>query len=270
MAEYIKVDLIHNLHKNKVWKEIKFNKYETIENVKKKIYSHTGTPCDGMKLYAYDDLNIKQTQMFLGDNNLCLNDYNVRDNYIIYVYETGPHLDKEIYNIDNEQILEQLKDRKYKISEEAYENRQDSMRNFLKKLREQKKKEKHKEEGGAGGESGEGRAGGKNLGLDISDGTSTHFDNINMYDKELYKIGNRCRVIIGDRRGVLKFIGNLKNNNEIYVGLDLDEPLGNSDGFYKNQFLFECKGDRYGYLGLINSIEMGGFPPIDILNMEEF
>lgn len=266
MAEYIKVDLIHNLHKNKVWKEIKFNKYETIENVKKKIYSHTGTPCDDMKLYAYDDLNIKQTQMFLGDNNLCLNDYNVRDNYIIYVYETGRHLDKDIYNIDDEQILEQLKDRKYKISEAAYENRQDSMRNFLKKLREQKKKEKQKEEGGEEGKGEEG----KNLCLDTIHVASTDVHNTKVYDKELYKIGNRCRVTIGDRRGVLKFIGNLKNNDEIYVGLDLDEPLGNSDGFYKKQLLFECKGDRYGYLGLINSIEMGNFPPIDILNMEEF
>lgn len=251
MTEYIKVDLIHNLYKNKVWKEIKLNKYDTIENIKKKIYVHTGTPYDDMKLYAYDELNIEQTQVFLGDNNLCLHDYNVKDNYIIYVYEQKQSLG-DIYNIDDEYVLEQLKDRKYKISEEAYAKRQDSMRNFLKKIREQKKKETTEQQYS-----------------EANNDTNCTDKSKVTYDTELYKIGNRCRVLIGDRRGVLKFIGHLKNKKEVYVGIDLDEPLGNSDGFYQKDLLFECKGEKYGYLGLLSSIEMGDFPPTDIFNMEE-
>lgn len=251
MSEYIKVDLVHNLYKNKVWKEIKLNKFDTIENIKNKIYIHTGTPVSDMKLYAYDYSNVEQTQVFLGDNHRCLNDYNVQDTYIIYIHANEGNPSNSIYNIDDEEILKNMKDFKYQISEDAYNKRQNSMRNFLKQLRKKKAEET------------------------VMTQSSTEANSITenatkIYDQEMYKIGNRCRVKMGDRRGILKFIGNLKNKTEIFVGVDLDEPLGNSDGTYQKQFLFECKGDKYGYLGNINSIEIGDFPPIDFMNLEEF
>ncbi|CRG99279.1 tubulin-specific chaperone, putative [Plasmodium relictum] len=245
MNDYIKVDLVHNLYKNKKWTEIKLNKFDKIENIKKKIYTHTGTPYDNMNLYAYDELNIEKTQVFLNNDKLCLNDYNVKDSYIIYIQEKSKTFTNDLYNIDDEENLEKLKHLKYQIKEEDYNKRQDSMRTFLRKLREKKKEENIK----------------------LNDNNQNAH---NIYDHELYKIGNRCRVKMGDRRGTLKFVGNLKNNSEFFVGVDLDEPLGNSNGFYHNEFLFECKGDKYGYIGNINSVEMGDFPPFDIMNLEEF
>ncbi|CAD2093133.1 tubulin-specific chaperone, putative [Plasmodium vinckei brucechwatti] len=248
MNDYIKVDLIHNLYKNKKWKEIKLNKFDTLNNIKKKIYGHTGTSADNMNLYAYDELNIENTQIFLNNDKLTLNDYGVKDNYIIYIHEINPTFHNDIiYNIDDEQNLEKLKHLKYQINDEDYDKRQDSFRKFIQKIKQNQKNTllKNQEE-------------------------NIQNSNHNLYNQELYKIGSRCRIIIGDRRGTLKFVGHLKNNDIVYVGVDLDEPLGNSDGFYQKKKLFECKGDKYGYIGNINSVEVGDFPPFDIMDFDEF
>ncbi|SBT87724.1 tubulin-specific chaperone, putative [Plasmodium malariae] len=293
MSDFIKVDLTHNLYRNKKWKEIKLNKFEKIENIKRKIYTHTGTPHDNMNLYAYDELNIENTQVFLNNDQLCLNDYNVRDNYTIYIQEMNNSSANDIiYNIDDAEKLEKLKHLKYEINEENYNKRQDTFRTFLKKLKDTKKGNITKKEHTDVLNTNVLNTNVLNTNVLNTNVLNTNVLNTNVlntdvlntnalntnaqgtynntYDKEVYKVDTRCRIKMGDRRGVLKYIGNLKNNNELYVGIDLDEPLGNSDGMYKNQFLFECKGDKYGYIGHINSIEMGNFPPFDIMNLEEF
>ncbi|SOV14006.1 tubulin-specific chaperone, putative [Plasmodium sp. gorilla clade G2] len=262
MNEYVQVDFIHNMFKNKTWKEIKLNKFDSIKNIKKKIYTHTGTSYDNMNLYAYDENDIDNTQVFLSNDEYCLNDYNVKDNYIIYIQENNKtyNSDDIIYNLDDEQKLQKLAHLKYTMNDDEYDKRPDNIRNFLKKLREKNKTQTNlynqQEEGNN----------------KINDNDPINSSNIinNSYDQELYQIGKRCRIKLGDRRGILKFVGNIKNNNDIYVGVDLDEPLGNSDGMYKKTKLFECKGDKYGYIGNINSIEVGDFPPFDIMDMEEF
>ncbi|GAW80134.1 tubulin-specific chaperone [Plasmodium gonderi] len=257
MNDFIKVDLVHNLYKNKKWREIKLNKYEAIENIKKKIYTHTGTAWDNMNLYAYDELNIENSQVFLSNDQFCLNDYQVKDNYTIYIQEKNNPVPSDIiYHIDDTEQLEKLKHLKYEMKEEDYDKRQDTFRNFIKKIRS--KEGVNREKNAPVGENYQ------NVNA-LNENTSN-----NMYDQEIYKIGNRCRIKIGDRRGVLKFIGKLKKGNEISVGVDLDEPLGNSDGTYQKKYLFECKGDKYGYIGNINSIEVGDFPSFDIMNFEEF
>lgn len=172
MNAYIKVDLIHNLYKNKKWVEIKLNKFDTLNNIKKKIYGHTGTLTNNMKLYAYNELDIENTQIHLNDNNLSLNDYGVKDNYIIYIHEINPTFHNDIiYNIDDDKNLEKLKHLKYEINDKDYDKRQDSFRKFIQKIKQNKKNisPKNQEENV------------QNL-------------NHNLYDNELYKIGNRCRI----------------------------------------------------------------------------
>ncbi|KJP89441.1 hypothetical protein AK88_00884 [Plasmodium fragile] len=256
MSDFVKVDLVHNLYKNKTWKEIKLNKFESIENVKKKIYTHTGTSHNHMDLYAYDELNIENTQVHLGNDHFCLNDYHVKDNYTIYIQDKNNAVHNDIiYHIDDSEKLNQLKHLKYEMKEEDYDKRQDTFRNFIKKLRAR----------GGGAPNGESHPNGEIHANGQEDPLKTP-----PYDEQTYQIGNRCRIKIGDRRGVLKFVGKLKKGNEISVGVDLDEPLGNSDGTYQNKLLFECKGSKYGYLGNINSIEVGDFPPFDIMDVDEF
>ncbi|SOV76128.1 tubulin-specific chaperone, putative [Plasmodium sp. gorilla clade G3] len=262
MNDYVQVDFVHNMFKNKTWREIKLNKFDSIKNIKKKIYTHTGTSYDNMNLYAYDQNDIDNTQVFLSNDEYCLNDYNVKDNYIIYIQEKNKtyNSDDIIYNIDDEQKLQKLAHLKYTMNDEEYDKRPDNIRNFLKKLREknitQTNLSNQQEENNS-----------KNNDYDPI--SSSNILN-NSYDQELYQIGKRCRIKLGDRRGILKFVGNIKNNNDLFVGVDLDEPLGNSDGMYKKKKLFECKGDKYGYIGNINSIEVGDFPPFDIMDLEEF
>ncbi|SBS81843.1 tubulin-specific chaperone, putative [Plasmodium ovale] len=261
MGDYVKVDLVHSLYKKKKWREIRLNKFETIENIKRKIYTHTGTPHDNMNLYAYDEFNIDNTQVSLSNDKLCLNDYNVKDNYTIYIQERNNSVTNDImYKIDDEQELQKFKHLKYEMNDDEYDKRPDSFRTFLRQLRE---KRGSTMASGEVNETVEHAKSGNSIG--IAEGIDS-----DMYDRELYKVGKRCRIKIGDRRGMLQFVGKLKNSEEIFVGVDLDEPLGNSDGTYRKKFLFQCKGKKYGYVGNINSIEMGDFPPFDIMDLEEF
>ncbi|VWU51927.1 tubulin-specific chaperone, putative [Hepatocystis sp. ex Piliocolobus tephrosceles] len=263
MSDYIKVNLMHNLYKDKKWIEIKLNKFDCIEKIKNKIYTHTGTPPDKMTLYAFDEFNVDNTQVALSNCSMCLNDYKVNNNYTIYVHEQNNNLSNNdiIYNIDNEENLEKLKHLKYEISKEEYDKRSKDFRSFLKNMKEKQKSIKKSESCDSVND--------KKNNTNYNNGSDVTIKNI--YDKSLYQVGNRCKVKIGDRRGVLKFIGELKNNSkEIFVGVDLDEPLGNSDGTYQNKLLFECKGEKYGYIGNINSIEVGNFEPFNVMDLEEF
>jgi len=49
-------------------------------------------------------------------------------------------------------------------------------------------------------------------------------------------IGQRCEIIIGSRRGEVKFIGLIPELAPGYwIGVQLDEPTGDSDGKVKGR-----------------------------------
>lgn len=101
------------------------------------------------------------------------------------------------------------------------------------------------------------------------------------------KIGQRCRVGRDDsRRGAVRFVGEvpgLGGSREagcIWVGVELDEPLGRNDGSVSVEMddgqhqvkrLFQTK-DKYGVLARPDKVEVGDFPVLDDLlddDMEE-
>lgn len=47
------------------------------------------------------------------------------------------------------------------------------------------------------------------------------------------KIGDRCLVEPGDRRGIVKFVGHADTLAPgFWIGIEYDEPLGKHDGMY--------------------------------------
>jgi tubulin-specific chaperone B len=45
------------------------------------------------------------------------------------------------------------------------------------------------------------------------------------------KVDKRCVVLVGERRGVVKYIGKVAEKAPgFWVGIQLDEPLGDSNG----------------------------------------
>jgi len=60
-------------------------------------------------------------------------------------------------------------------------------------------------------------------------------------------VGQRCLVTIGERRGEVKFVGKVTGGlgAGYWVGVQLDEPTGDSNGTYKNCHYFSCP-DKFG------------------------
>ncbi|KAL2420118.1 hypothetical protein ABEF95_006819 [Exophiala dermatitidis] len=100
------------------------------------------------------------------------------------------------------------------------------------------------------------------------------------------KEGLRCRVSNDDgRRGVVRFVGEIpglggiKEAGCVWVGVELDEPVGRNDGSVKvgaedgtlpTKRIFQCR-DKFGVFSRPEKVEAGDFPPLDDLDedMEE-
>ncbi|ETN44248.1 uncharacterized protein HMPREF1541_10799 [Cyphellophora europaea CBS 101466] len=77
------------------------------------------------------------------------------------------------------------------------------------------------------------------------------------------KVGERCRVGADDgRRGVVRFVGEIpglggeREAGCVWVGVQLDEPVGRNDGSCKTRRVFEC-GDKYGVFARPEKMEVG-------------
>ena len=102
------------------------------------------------------------------------------------------------------------------------------------------------------------------------------------------EMGLRCRVSGDDgKRGVVRFmweilgLGGLREEGCLWVGVELDEPVGRNDGSVavevddedgkakqETRRLFECR-DKYGVFARPEKLEVGVFPPLDDLMDED-
>lgn len=81
------------------------------------------------------------------------------------------------------------------------------------------------------------------------------------------KVGDRCRVINiqGERRGLVKFVGKvqeLDKGEQIWVGVEFDEPVGKNNGTIDGRRIYECK-QNHGSFIKPKQVEIGDFPEID-------
>ncbi|KAF3772444.1 Tubulin-folding cofactor B, partial [Nymphaea thermarum] len=55
------------------------------------------------------------------------------------------------------------------------------------------------------------------------------------------KVGDRCQVEPGEKRGVVKFVGRAETLPPgFWIGVQYDEPLGKHDGIVKGKRYFDC------------------------------
>ena len=98
-------------------------------------------------------------------------------------------------------------------------------------------------------------------------------------------IGDRCRLGSDDgRRGVVKHIGEIvglggeKEAGCVWIGIELDEPVGRNDGSVRIEVgggaqpevkrVFEAK-DKCGVFARPEKVEIGDWPPLDDLEIDE-
>lgn len=173
----------------------------------------------------------------MGDDNALLGHYGPQEYYTIHVIDSSPG-----FNFSDFEDTSKVE--KFKISEEEYEKRDDTFRKFkenmIKKDPNFLKKNK------------------KEIPEDFQEEES-----------KAISVGNRCEVKLGERRGEVKYVGKIPElANGYWVGVQLDEPTGDSNGTIVENEYFSC-GDKYGLFLRPNDIKVGEYPPIDIFDEDE-
>jgi len=82
------------------------------------------------------------------------------------------------------------------------------------------------------------------------------------------QLGQRCQLNVGNRRGEVKFIGKVAPLGAgFWIGVQLDEPTGDSNGTVKGKQHFECP-DKFGTFVRPADMAVGDYPPEDDLDDE--
>ncbi|KAK7073516.1 hypothetical protein SK128_016790 [Halocaridina rubra] len=219
---------------NSFMAEKRFDRGLTVGDLKGRLELITGASAGTMTLEVLDE-NDKPV-CSLGDDSALLGSYSVEENYRIHVTDTS----KKAMDFDDLSKVE-----KFKLSEDEYSKRTDTVKAYLMKNKlgkynevEQKRMD---EERDAAEKAEEEKA-------------------------STLNIGNRCEVKVqGEptRRGEIMYIGKVHFKPGIWLGIKYDEPLGKNDGSVGGQRYFEVPM-KYGGFVRPGNCEVGDFPEIGL------
>lgn len=90
---------------------------------------------------------------------------------------------------------------------------------------------------------------------------------------ESIHVGDRARIINieGERRGVVRFVGRineLDQGENIWVGMEFDEPVGKNDGSIGAVRIFDGR-PKHGSFVKPKQVEVGDFPELDPFASDE-
>lgn len=215
--------------------ECKFAEDAPLSSVKEQIYRMTGT------MPQHQVLRLKASDghvIDLEDPSSSLSDYSARDGMELLVDDTNP------LSVAREAGLNDLSQiEKYVMSDETYDKLDGTVRQYLREklkndpeyrkqvldARRQRQKETGRETEAA----------------------------------ERIEVGMRCRLS-GNRRGEVAFVGPVPSLGKgHFVGVRLDEPLGDSDGVHGGTRYFDAQMKYAAFVKPL-SVEVGDFPELGL------
>ncbi|KAG0629618.1 hypothetical protein M758_1G117200 [Ceratodon purpureus] len=222
--------------------EIRVDLHTTIEAIKERLRDRCGTAVESMYLQLYDDDNNKICDLV--EDFRPLGYYSPFDGFRIHIIDKNPTSLSAGGWLEDTSLVE-----KYTISEESYNNREDTYRKYrLKKLAEDPTWSLAKEIANRKGET--------YVAPEITDD----------YQADIaanIKVGNRCEVDPGGKRGEVKFVGKADTLAAGYwVGVQYDEPVGKHDGVVKGKRFFTCL-PGHGSMLRPEKVKVGDFPERD-------
>jgi tubulin-specific chaperone B len=221
----VKLNVTHSKRAMKAM-ELRFNTASTIAVVKNNLEMRFGTSASFMILKLFDETGQLVCSML--DNDSTLGSFNPQDYYTIHIID----LDPSTVNLDN---LEDVP--KYTISEEAYNALDVNVRKF--------KEEKMKTH------------------PDLMKPNNPPIDDdYQLEEAKEIQVGQRCKVCIGDKRGVVRYVGKVPSFKlGWFVGVELDEFQGKNDGTHGGVRYFETLPNK-GVFVRPAAIEIGNFQPL--------
>ncbi|KAL9247886.1 hypothetical protein vseg_021266 [Gypsophila vaccaria] len=228
--------LLHVTHSNiaSFNADLRFSLQMSVEAVKDKLWKKCGTSVHSMSLELYDDSGALIAQ--LSDNSAPFGFYSPLNGYRLHVVDLDPSSITSGGWLDDTSLVQ-----KYEISEEDYEKRQGTFRKFKEKLAHQNP---------------------QSVSTKVPDN----------YMEDLcanIKVGDRCQVQPGDKRGIVKYVGRADILGPgFWVGIQYDEPLGKHDGMVRGIRYFNCP-QLHGGMVRPDKVQVGDFPERDLFDDEE-
>lgn len=214
-----------------------------IGEVKERFRVHIGTPPEHQHLVLK---NNGQTICQMSDNNRKLGFYSVLSGMEIHIVDSDPFSLSRNGGLTDVSLVQ-----KYTISEEAYDTRKGTVRDFIR----QKKKED------------------PNYKIKKPTSTPSTQDERVIPGAESVEgiaVGMRCEVMPGARRGTVRFVGEVEQITAggHWVGVELDEPLGHNDGNVKGHQVFTCP-TNCGAFVRGKHVTIGDYPVRDIFDEDD-
>ncbi|XP_013102361.1 tubulin-folding cofactor B [Stomoxys calcitrans] len=227
-SDFIKIN-VTNSKTDHVAYEIKIAKSITVGELKQKLQIITGGSAGTMKvaLYKGDELVTSLT-----DDTMMLGALPIESNMRFHV------VDDFLYDVQDEQV------QKFELPEEQYDQKENTVRSFLKKNRMGKYNEEEQK-----------REEAKRLEKEA----------LEKQKAELCTVGSRCQVTVKGcptRRGTIMYNGSLEGKTGIFIGVKYDEPLGKNDGSIQGKRYFSCPPNYGGFVAPL-AVEVGDFPEED-------
>lgn len=214
--------------------DVRFSLQMSVEAVKDKMWKKCGTSVDSMRLELYDDAGYKVSD--LSDNSRPFGFYSPLDGYRLHIIDLDPSSVTSGGWLEDTSLVE-----KYKISDEAYDKLDGTFKKFKEKMASQNPSSFESKKKG--------------------DYMEDLLANI--------KVGDRCEVEPGGKRGVIRYVGRAESIAPgFWVGVQYDEPLGKHDGMVKGTRYFECPL-LHGVMVRPDKVKVGDYPERDIFEEDE-
>ncbi len=231
-AGFVRIDVTHsNLAQR--WHDVLVYAESTVMDLKLKLFKKNGTLIDSMELFIRD--GTRGGTIYMADESKTFAYYGACNGCEVHIRDTDP------YSVSANGALENLElVPKYVMPDEVYDKLPTSLRAHIRaekqknpdfKLVPQKKVYNPSDE----------------------DKPSTPTN-----ARHIFTPGSRCEVQPGGRRGEVKFFGPIAGLKGAWVGVDLDEPLGQNDGRGPDGLeYFQCKGQNYGCFVKHYNVQVG-------------
>lgn len=239
---FVRIDVTHsNLQQR--WHDILIYLDCTILEVKEKLYRKGGSIIDSMELFLRG--GSLASSVLMDDDTKTLRYYGCRNGCDIHIKDNNPHSISAGGALENVDLVE-----KYVMPDEDYEKRSNSLRNWIKQQKAADPNFKFKVMSHQGPAEEKPKA---------TERPATP-DNIH----STHKVGERCEIAQGKRRGSIAYVGKIHGCKGTFIGVHLDEPQGMNDGCGPDgKRYFECQGEGYGCFVRPENVSVGDFPARD-------
>lgn len=205
--------------------ERKYSKSLKILEFKAKLEPITGGSAATMKLELYSGDRLVSR---LDEDEQMLGFYSIEDGMRVHVVDNFAFVQENVA--------------KFELSQDEYDKKQDSVRNYLRRNRLGKYNEEE-------------------MAKIEEDRKKQEEEDAKKLEKAT--LGARCRVTTKGqptRLGTVMYKGELEGKPGVFLGVKFDEPLGANDGTSNGKRYFECD-PKYGSFVTIKAVEIGDFPP---------